>query len=739
MLKSLDLFSGVGGITHALRGLATPVMYCERDPGCIKTLTTLMHDGKLPKAPVCNDVQKLTPSSVPSGIDLIAAGFPCFVAGTMVNTTEGYTPIEHVCPTDQLISHTGVPRAIENIQVKLVPEGTTLRHVTLAHHPEAIVCTEEHPFYVLDATLDGVASFVPARSLRDGHMVGMPIDPRADIPTVAGVVLDAPEHWWVLGFFFAEGLVVDDTIRFIMDREDVSDNPVGPENENRDEAFLTWNLCKVLPDIQQSKDKASGFRLEACDETWARVLAEVGVRRIPDWVHAAPPHLVRHFIKGFMASRGLRRDNTQFVALKHVALDIQRLAAKAGMMLSVDPEYHQGYALHHVTHVWRESLDAFVWKGYVWHLIKDIKDTTTSEGQLVYNFQVAVDNSYCVSNSAVHNCVGFSNAGEKQGLKNEQSSLFSHIIRLTKTLRPPFLFLENVGAIVNSSDFTQIVTSITKTGYDMYWVVMPAYTVGAPQNRSRWFCLCVRRGVTGVRIKPTETYVRHSWSIEGGIPRLVPRTPMPETMDRRRRIRHMGNSVVPDCVRAAFLELFTGCVTPISTLLKQSSKGSQGFQGFVLNVPKSVGPLGPECRKYGSVVGSVWHAIPKPPGLLAKPDLGLVLVPSAYKPSKGINVHDPTSGVHTKPVNLVVWATPRVSNGAVPAHALTHRGLTDLATQLRFEKGTPMSQRPGLTNAEWTEWLMGFPKGWTRHPATAPATAPVPKKSRAHTTTVKAP
>jgi hypothetical protein len=333
-----------------------------------------------------------------------------FRTGVAVNTTDGYKPIEHVTPDDLLISHTGRPRAIENIQVTLVPEGTPLRHVTLAHHPEAIMCTEEHPFYVLDvrdldATLDGVASFVPAHSLRDGHMVGMPIDPRAAIPTIAGVVLDAPEHWWVLGFFFAEGLVVDDTIRFIMDREDVSDTPVGLDEENRDEAFLMWNLCKVLPDIRYSKDKTLGFRVEARDETWAPVFAEVGVRRIPDWVHAAPPHLVCHFIKGFMASRGLRRDNTQFLPLQNVAMDIQRLAAKAGMMMCVEPETFVNR--YHVKHVWRESLDAFVWRGYVWHLIKDIRDTTTTKEQLVYNFQVAVENSYCVSNSAV---VGFHKA-----------------------------------------------------------------------------------------------------------------------------------------------------------------------------------------------------------------------------------------------------------------------------------------------------------------------------------------
>ena len=309
-------------------------------------------------------------------------------------------------------------------------------------------------------------------------------------------------------------------------------------------------------------------------------------------------------------------------------------------------------------------------------------------------------------------CIGFSTVGKHDGLENEQSSLFAHVVRLARTLKPPFLFLENVAAILGNKDYDHIVKQLTSAGYDMYWVVLPAFAVGAPQKRLRWFCLCVRRGVTSMRIRPSESYSRHAWTAEPG-PRLIPRTTLEATTERRRRLKQLGNSVVPDCVRAAFLSLWTGCTVPMGALLKQSSKGSGAV--LTLTPPKALGPLShADSKAYGRVVGGVWSSIPKPPGMLGRPKLGLTLMPNVYKAAKGVRTSDPTSGIMKVPVSIDMWATPRAGNGSVASHFLTKRGLTDLATQLRFEKGTPALVRKGVTNADWTDWLMGFPRGWTK-------------------------
>jgi hypothetical protein len=314
-----------------------------------------------------------------------------------------------------------------------------------------------------------------------------------------------------------------------------------------------------------------------------------------------------------------------------------------------------------------------------------------------------------VYNSAVHNCIGFSTAGKREGLTNAGSSLFSHVKRLAKALRPPMLFLENVGAILCNKDIVEIVRALRALGYDMWWVVLPAYSVGAPQKRSRWFCLCVQRGTTKIALKPTEPYSRHNWASES-VPRMIPKS----SSEQRRRMRAMGNSVVPDCVRAAFLSLFTGDRIPVPTLLKQSTKGGPTL---TLNPPAPLGPAGDSTTFAMVASPGPWQRIAPPPGLLPRPKLGLTLLPSAYTAPKGYEGPEATSGLVTKPRVIDMWSTPRVGNGASGCRVLTERGAKGcLGTQLRFEKSTPTSQRTGVTNPDFAEWMMGFPRGWTALP-----------------------
>lgn len=306
-------------------------------------------------------------------------------------------------------------------------------------------------------------------------------------------------------------------------------------------------------------------------------------------------------------------------------------------------------------------------------------------------------------------CIGFSSAGLREGLSHPGSGLFRHIVRLAEDLKPAFLFLENVEGILANKDIEEVVKSIQGVGYNMWWVVMPAYAVGAPQKRSRWFCLAARADLTAKKRQVTvgEAYARFDWSREK-VARMTGVIP-----DNVRRMKMLGNSVVPDCVRAAFLSLWTGCTTDIRTLL--SASGQRG-KSLPFTPPTPVGELSTgDSSAYACVVGTrstKIMRIPRPVGMLAKPSLGLTLVPDSYKPTKNRESHT-TSPLVLKPVQMNLWSTPRAGNGTYATHVLTERGCRDLGTQLRFEKRTPDSQRSGGTNPEWGEWLMGFPRGWT--------------------------
>ncbi len=76
VLNGLDLFSGIGGITLALREWVRPVAYCEIDTYCQAVLLSRMVNGDLPCAPIWDDIRSLEADTLPA-IDIIYGGFPC--------------------------------------------------------------------------------------------------------------------------------------------------------------------------------------------------------------------------------------------------------------------------------------------------------------------------------------------------------------------------------------------------------------------------------------------------------------------------------------------------------------------------------------------------------------------------------------------------------------------------------------------------------------------------------------
>lgn len=76
MLSGLDIFSGIGGITRALAEYVRPIAYCEIDRYARGVLLSRMSDGRLPVAPIWDDITTLQGSMLPE-IDIIYGGFPC--------------------------------------------------------------------------------------------------------------------------------------------------------------------------------------------------------------------------------------------------------------------------------------------------------------------------------------------------------------------------------------------------------------------------------------------------------------------------------------------------------------------------------------------------------------------------------------------------------------------------------------------------------------------------------------
>lgn len=79
-LPTLDLFSGIGGFSYALRSVCQTVAYCEIHEPCVAVLRSLMGKGLIDTAPVYKDVRELSKtvlSRLSRQPTLITAGSPC--------------------------------------------------------------------------------------------------------------------------------------------------------------------------------------------------------------------------------------------------------------------------------------------------------------------------------------------------------------------------------------------------------------------------------------------------------------------------------------------------------------------------------------------------------------------------------------------------------------------------------------------------------------------------------------
>lgn len=77
-IQIIDLFSGIGGFSLALKKISTTVCYCDIDPICRQVLMKNMNKEKLDKAPIYEDVSKLPLNQIRKlKPTMVTGGFPC--------------------------------------------------------------------------------------------------------------------------------------------------------------------------------------------------------------------------------------------------------------------------------------------------------------------------------------------------------------------------------------------------------------------------------------------------------------------------------------------------------------------------------------------------------------------------------------------------------------------------------------------------------------------------------------
>jgi DNA (cytosine-5)-methyltransferase 1 len=171
-------------------------------------------------------------------------------------------------------------------------------------------------------------------------------------------------------------------------------------------------------------------------------------------------------------------------------------------------------------------------------------------------------------------CQDISNAGARAGLSGERSGLWYEYARIIGELRPQFVIVENVAALLGRG-MDSVLGELSSLGYDTEWHVIQASAVGALHRRERvWIvahangerelqpqgCVgkergracncrgemddtdCRRYGASKKAIRARRARIEPSswWESEPDVGRVAHGVPA-----RVDRLRGLGNAVVP--------------------------------------------------------------------------------------------------------------------------------------------------------------------------------------------------
>jgi len=107
-------------------------------------------------------------------------------------------------------------------------------------------------------------------------------------------------------------------------------------------------------------------------------------------------------------------------------------------------------------------------------------------------------------------CQDISYAGAGAGIEGERSGLWSEYARLIGELRPQFVIVENVSALL-SRGLDRVLGDLASLGYDAEWHCIPASAVGAPHRRDRiWIVAypCCKRCKEGSKLQSVQSTKR---------------------------------------------------------------------------------------------------------------------------------------------------------------------------------------------------------------------------------------
>src|SRR5947208_11045335 len=105
-------------------------------------------------------------------------------------------------------------------------------------------------------------------------------------------------------------------------------------------------------------------------------------------------------------------------------------------------------------------------------------------------------------------CQDLSNAGKRAGIDGERSGLWSEMHRVICELRPRYVVVENVAALLIRG-MGRVLGDLAEIGYDAEWDCFRASDFGAPHERERVFLIAYPHS-NGLEKDAHETILCHA-------------------------------------------------------------------------------------------------------------------------------------------------------------------------------------------------------------------------------------
>ena len=468
------------------------ILYTDNDPACCRWIGELMADGLIPTGEILEkDIQEVTAADLagvrtlhafagiagwawalrlagwPADRDCWTVSCPCFPAGTLIITMDGYKAIENVSVGDRVLTHTGRFMPVLQTGSEISP---CVRLKGQGHW--GMVCTPDHPFYTRDGDVEtwrdaeemrghrwATVADLPASSIppliaprkgcffdshlgkyrANGEKAGRKIhigvfgteedaliarrkaasEGVVDVRGADGIDVESLEFAHFLGYWVGDGWTSGEMILLCGSRDDC---------DLLDGIFASIGLRqKSYLEKTSARIRCGSRHLVAWLNTHFGKSAHG--KRLPLWLHGASPEYRKAFLEGYFladGSSGVQKQGggkirTFATTSRALAVGIRVLLNQEGISASIrlvarpETTVIQGRKVNQLSYykvTAYETARSFQFhRRHGWGVVRSVEPAGF---QRVYNIAVAEDESYTADGLVVHNCPPFSTAGKKK-------------------------------------------------------------------------------------------------------------------------------------------------------------------------------------------------------------------------------------------------------------------------------------------------------------------------------------